>query len=194
MQRIQFKEIKRQAAEIMNLEGNAEKANELLNNHYKKMLEEEANFKASKINIIDENEKMSKIVPVEEEDIKFLFNYYQTIYRNRPEMTKEEPEPEKEFDFNINLEKYNPWDEYKQIYSGIYKKGKIHWLLKKMPEWKFLQIGEPNTTEDIASNPRNRFRSNMDDSIFNTIQIERYFDERLKKTGTFRGKSTAVRI
>ena len=109
-------------------------------------------------------------------------------------MTKVEPEPEKDYDFHINLDNYNPWDEYKQIYSGIYKKGKIHWLLRKMPEWKFLQIGETNTYEDTACNPRNRYRNNMDDSIFNAIQTERYFDERLMKTGNFRGRSTSIRI
>lgn len=129
-----------------------------------------------------------------DEDIEFLQNYFNVVYKNRPQMTREEPEVEKDYDFPIDLEKYNPWDEYKQIYSGIYKKGKIHWLLRKMPEWKFLQIGEPNTIDDITSNPRNRYRDNMDDSIFNTILTERYFDERAKKQGTFKGKSTTIRI
>lgn len=193
MQRIQFKEIKRQAAEIL-ASGDEEKANSLIQDHFNKMLQEEAIFKASKVNLINENEKMNKILFNNEEDVEFLRNYYNQIYKNRPVMTKEEPEAEKEYDFNINIDKYNPWDEYKQIYSGIYKKGKTHWLLRKMPEWKFLQIGEPNTVEDKASNVRNRYRDNMDDSIFNAVLTERYFDERLKKIGTFRGKSTSFRI
>ena len=194
MQRIQFKETKRQAAEIIRTEGNTEKAEELINKHFEHMQEEENKFKNSKVKIIDENEKMSKIVFTNDEDVEFLRNYYNVVYANRPEMTKEEADVEKDYDYHIDLNKYNPWDEYKQIYSGVYKKGKIHWLLRKMPEWKFLQIGTPNTYEDIATNPRNRLRNNMDDSIFSAMQTERYFDERLEKGGTFKGKSTAVRI
>ena len=158
------------------------------------MKEEEAEFKASKIKIINEEEKMSEVLLQSNEDVEFLENYYKIIYRNRPVMTKEESEPEKDYDFHIDINKYNPWDEYKKIYSGIYKKGKKHWLLKKMPEWKFLQIGEPYIVENIHSNPRNRLRDNMDDSIFNAILTERYFDERLMKTGNFRGRSTSIRI
>lgn len=194
MQRIQFKEIKRQAAEILRVDGDSEKANELINNHYDKMIEEEQIFKESKVNIIDESEKMLDILLMNNEDMEFMQKYYSTIYKNRPNMTKEEPEAEKEYDYNINIDKYNPWDEYKQIYSGIYKKGKVHWLLRKMPEWKFLQIGDPNTYEETATNPRNHMRDNMDDSIFNAIQTDRYFDERLKKEGLFKGKSTTIRI
>ena len=194
MQRIQFKEIKRQAAEVLKIEGDSEKANELINNHFQKMLKEEASFKASKVNLINESEKIDQILFNNEEDVEFFYNYYNNIYKNRPEMTKEEADPEKEYDFFVNLDKYNPWDEYKQIYSGIYKKGKIHWLLRKMPEWKFLQIGEVNTDEDKATNIRNRLRDNMDDSIFNVIGIDRYFEERLKKEGTYKGRSQAIRI
>jgi hypothetical protein len=158
------------------------------------MIQQEKEFKASRIKLIDESEKMLDIILMNEEDLEFIQNYYLTMYKNRPEMTKEEPEAEKDYDYFINIDKYNPWDEYKQIYSGIYKKGKVHWLLRKMPEWKFLQVGDVYTYEDTATNPRNRLRDNMDDSIFNTLQTDRYFEERLKKEGFFRGKSTTIRI
>jgi hypothetical protein len=158
------------------------------------MLEEEEDFKASKVRIIDETEYSQDLILTDQDDLDFLEKYNNIIRSNRPHMTKEEPEAEKDYDYHINTERYNPWDEYKQIYSGIYKKGKIHWLLRKMPEWKFLQVGDPLTYEDTATNPRNRHRDNMDDSIFNALLTERYFDERLKKEGLFRGKSTTIRI
>lgn len=109
-------------------------------------------------------------------------------------MTKEQPEPQKKFDFSIDLENYNPWDEYKNIYSGIYKKGKIYWLLHRMPEWRFLQIGDVVSDVDQATNPRNRLKSNMDDSIFNVISLDRYFQERETKEGRYRGRSQSIRI
>lgn len=194
MQRIKFKEVKRQAAEILQVEGDEQKANKLINDYFKQMQIEDANFRASRVTLINEEEKVNKIYFNNEEDIKFFMDYYENVYSKRPEMTKEDSEQEKDYDFFVDLERYNPWDEYKQIYSGIYKKGKTHWLLKKMPEWKFLQIGEVNADEDIATSVKNRLRGNVDDSIFTAIHTDRYFNERLKKEGTYRGRSQSIRI
>ncbi len=194
MQRLKFKEVKKQIAEILKKEGDEASVNKLLKDFSEKFKAEEASFLGSRIKLIDENEPVSKVLFREEEDLKFYEKYYNLVYLNRPEMTKEASESEKRFDFPIDADNYNPWDEYKLIYSGIYKKGKTHWLLSKMPEWKFLQIGDVSAYEDEATNPRNRLKSNMDDSIFNEITLERYFDERLMKKGTYRGRSQSIRI
>lgn len=194
MQRIRFKEVKKQIAEILQKEGDQSKVNKLLKEFSAQIKDEEDKFNLSKVNIIDESEPIPKVLFTDESDLKFFEKYYNLVYLKRPEMTKEESEAEKSFDFPIDSENYNPWDEYKNIYSGIYKKGKIYWLLSKMPEWKFLQIGDPQAMEDKTTNPNNRLKPNMDDSIFNILTIDRYFDERLYKTGTYRGKSQSIRI
>lgn len=194
MQRLKFKEVKKQIAEILQKDGDEALVNKLLKEFSEQFKASEASFLASRIKLIDESEPTSKVLFTDEEDLKFYEKYFNLVYLNRPQMTKEAAEGEKKFDFPIDAESYNPWDEYKSIYSGIYKKGKIHWLLSKMPEWKFLQIGDVSAFEDQATNPRNRLKPNMDDSIFNVLALERYFDERLRKEGTFKGKSTAIRI
>lgn len=194
MQRLQFKEVKKQIAEILKKDGDEAKVNKLLKEFSEKFNEEEASFLGSRIKVMDESEPVSKVLFTDEEDLKLYEKYYNLVYLNRPEMTKERAEGEKRFDFPIDPENYNPWEEYKSIYSGIYKKGKIHWLLSRMPEWKFLQIGEVSAYEDQATNPRNRLKSNMDDSIFNELSLDRYFEQRLKKNGTYKGRSQTIRI
>jgi len=194
MQRIKFKEVKKQIAEILKKDGDETQINKLLKEFSEQFKDEEAKFLASRINIIDETEEVPKVVFTSEEDYKFFEKYYNLVYLKRPEMTKEAVESDKRFDFPIDPENYNPWNEYKSIYSGIYKKGKIHWLLSNMPEWKFLQVGEISAIEDVATNPRNRLKPNMDDSIFNVLSLDRYFDERLMKQGTYRGRSQSIRI
>lgn len=194
MQRLKFKEVKKQIAEILAKEGDETKVNKLLKEFTEKFKEEEAQFLRSRINVVEESEPVAQMIFNDEEDLKFYEKYYNLVYLKRPEMTKEAPEPEKRFDFPIDAENYNPWEEYKSIYSGIYKKGKIHWLLSKMPEWKFLQIGEIKSEEENLTNPKNRLKPNMDDSIFNILTIDRYFDERQMKKGTYRGRSQSIRI
>lgn len=194
MQRLKFKEVKKQIAEILQKDGDTDKVNKLLKEYQEEYRKAESQFLGEQIKIINEDEEAPKALFLNDEDLKFFEKYYNNVYLKRPVMTKEDSEVEKEFNFSIDLENYNPWDEYKNIYSGIYKKGKIHWLLKRMPEWKFLQIGEVNSQEDQATNPRNRLKSNMDDSIFNVLTLDRYFEERQKKNGTYKGKSQSIRI
>jgi len=194
MQRLKFKEIKKQIAEILQKEGDEAKVNKMLKEFSEQFKVEEANFLANRIKVIDESEPVSQMLFLDEEDLKFYEKYYNLVYLKRPEMTKEAAESEKRFDFSIDPENYNPWDEYKSIYSGIYKKGKIHWLLSKMPEWKFLQIGNISTYEDNTTNPNNRLKPMMDDSIFNVLSIDRYFDQRLMKQGFYKGRSQSIRI
>jgi len=194
MQRLKFKEIKKQIAEILQKEGDEAKVNKMLKEFSEQFKVEEANFLANRIKVIDESEPVSQMLFLDEEDLKFYEKYYNLVYLKRPEMTKEAAESEKRFDFSIDPENYNPWDEYKSIYSGIYKKGKIHWLLSNMPEWKFLQIGNISTYEDNTTNPKNRLKPMMDDSIFNVLSIDRYFDQRLMKQGFYKGRSQSIRI
>lgn len=99
-----------------------------------------------------------------------------------------------DWDFEVDVENYDPWTEYKLIYKDLLKKGRAHFIIKSIPEWKFLQIGRPNSQEDNSFNSINPLRYNYRDSIFNIINQDRYFQERMTKAGTYKGKSQAVRI
>ncbi len=153
MQRLRFKEVKKQIAEILQKDGDETRVNKLLEEFADECKVEEENYRLNKVKVIDESEPAAKMLFTDDSDLKFFEKYYNLVYLKRPEMTKEEREGEISFDFPIDSENYNPWEEYKNIFSGIYKKGKIHWLLSRMPEWKFLQIGETSSMEDITTNP-----------------------------------------
>lgn len=143
-------------------------------------------------NIYDYNNKIALFF---ENDINALKEYYELIYRTRPEMIKVGKEQlNYDYDFNVNLNHYDPWEEYKLIYRDIFKRGKIYYILKSIPEWKFLQIGHPVTHEDDTQSKYNPIRINNRDSIFSLIQNERYFDEREERRGTYKYHSQAVRI
>lgn len=99
-----------------------------------------------------------------------------------------------DLDFDIDIDNYNPWEEYRMIYRDLFAKGKAYWIIKSMPDWKFLQIGSVESSEDNSVSQYNVKRTNMNDSIFNTIMTNRYFDERESKAGISRGKSHSIRI
>jgi hypothetical protein len=99
-----------------------------------------------------------------------------------------------DYDFEVDTANYDPWAEYKMIYKDILKKGRAYYIIKSIPEWRFLQISENNSFKDETSNINNHFRYNNRDSIFNILTIDRYFHERKTKEGLYKGKSQAIRI
>ncbi len=128
-------------------------------------------------------------------DKKALKEYYESIIKTRPEMVKESKlEFPYDDDFEVDLNNYDPWQEYKLIYKDLFKKGRAYYIIKSIPEWRFLQIGEPQGEEDKITHEINPKRYNNRDSIFNILTIDRYFQERGTRQGLYRGKSQAIRI
>jgi hypothetical protein len=107
---------------------------------------------------------------------------------------QQDPEFDYDMDYDIDVDNYDPWAEYKMIYKDIFTKGRAYWIIKSMPDWKFLQIGSVQSSNDESSSEYNFKRPNMNDSIFNTLMTSRYFEERESKAGKSRGKSQSIRI
>ena len=107
---------------------------------------------------------------------------------------QQDSELDYDLDFEIDVDNYDPWVEYKLIYRDIFAKGKAYWIIKSMPDWKFLQIGSVQSSDEEIISDYNYKRVNMNDSIFNTLMTSRYFDERYSKAGKARGKSQSIRI
>lgn len=153
------------------------------------------NFRKSQINLINEKETNKKFLNIFEEDKEFLRSYYDVVHLTRPNMIKQEDsEFDWDWDFEVDRDNYDPWTEYKMIYRDLFTKGKAYWIIKSMPDWKFLQVGQINSDEDISTNQYNPKRANMNDSIFNMMMTDRYFEERSSKRGIAKGKSQSVRI
>jgi hypothetical protein len=130
-----------------------------------------------------------------EGDKKALEAYYEAIILSRPEMVKEtKTEFSYDDDFEIDTSQYDPWTEYKLIYKDLFKNGRAYYIIKSIPEWRFLQIGEPRAEADDINLEINPKRYNNRDSIFNILTIDRYFNERATKDGLYKGKSQAIRI
>jgi hypothetical protein len=142
-------------------------------------------------NALDNN----KFLILFDSDKKALEQYYDTIIRTRPQMIKEtKSEFEYDDDFEVDLNNYDPWQEYKLIYKDLFKNGRAYYIIKSIPEWRFLQIGEPSSEEDNINNEINPKRYNSRDSIFTILSIDRYFQERRTKEGLYKARSQAIRI
>jgi hypothetical protein len=130
-----------------------------------------------------------------EGDRKALEEYYESIVKTRPEMVKEtKTEFPYDDDFEVDLNNYDPWQEYKMVYKDIFRNGRAYYIIKSIPEWRFLQIGQPEGEEDTINHEINPKRYNNRDSIFTILTIDRYFQERGTKEGLYKGKSQAIRI
>lgn len=155
----------------------------------------EKEFIASRVNVIDQSEPENQYLVLDNTDKEHLEKYYQYVHMERPQMLKyREDEFDYDFDFEIDTDNYDPWKEYGLIYRDIFRKGRAYWIIKSMPDWKFLQVGRPNGIENTSYSEHNFKRPNMNDSIFTMLTIERYFDERKSKDNLLKGKSQAIRI
>ncbi len=130
-----------------------------------------------------------------ENDENAMREYFENIVSTRPEMVKETAkEYPYDWDFEVDMDNYDPWKEYKMIYRDLFEKGRAHFILKSMPEWRFLQIQQPkgrNVDSISKFDPR---RPNHRDSIFEMITNDLYFNQREKKEGVYKEYSQSVRI
>jgi hypothetical protein len=142
-------------------------------------------------NIMDDKQ----VILLFENDKNALKEYFENIVQTRPEMIKETyPAYPYDWDFEIDVNNYDPWEEYKLIYKDLFQKGRKYYIIKSIPNWKFLEVGKAESfpVENVSEfNPK---RHNNRDSIFTMLTIEKWFEEREKKEGTYRGKSQAIRI
>jgi hypothetical protein len=159
------------------------------------LFQAEKQFVASRINVINQTEPERQYLILDESDKEHLEKYYNLVHAERPQMLKyKDDEYDYDFDFEVDTDNYDPWKEYQLIYRDIFRKGKAYWIIKSMPDWKFLQVGKPNSIAAITHSEYNFKRPNMNDSIFTLLTIERYFDERRSKANLLKGKSQAIRI
>jgi hypothetical protein len=130
-----------------------------------------------------------------ENDKNALKEYFDLVVSTRPEMVKEEKtEFAYDWDFDVDVNNYDPWQEYKMIYRDLFTKGRAYFIIKSIPEWKFLQVGTPVSNEEDSFSQFNPKRPNNRDSIFSMLTIDKYFHERMTKEGLSKDKSQAIRI
>lgn len=104
---------------------------------------------------------------------------------NQVELLKNNSEDEVSFDFPIDENNYDPWKEYKAIYSDLLKNGRKYYIVQSLPEWKFLQIRKPRYHMNENYNRISPDLPNMKDSIFHIYSIERYHRERHRKENKY---------
>ncbi len=194
-QRQKLKSIRKQLTEDLKTNKDVSQYNKKFADFRDELAQAEKDFIASRINVIDQSEPENKYLILDESDKEHLEKYYNLVHSERPQMLKyRDDEFEYDFDFEIDTDNYDPWKEYQLIYKDIFGKGRAYWIIKSMPDWKFLQIGKPDSVETVTHHENNYKRPNMNDSIFTQLTIERYFDERRSKANLLKGKSQAIRI
>ena len=128
-------------------------------------------------------------------DKQALKEYYEQVLVTRPKMHKERHyETDYDWDFEVDLDNYDPWVEYKMIYKDLFAKGRKYFILKSIPEWRFLQVGRTEGEDDESFSQTNPARYNHRDSIFNILTRDQYFHERMAKEGRYKGRSASIRI
>lgn len=178
--------------------GNVQNYKKKMADYSTKLQQAELDFKLKRVQIAAPHREVvesAKLV-LNETDKNALETYYNLIEKTKPKMIKEKrsDEYDYDFDFEVDMNNYDPWEEYKMIYKDLFAKGRSYFILKAIPEWRFLQVGRPVTKEDETVSPYNPKRFNNRDSIFTILTVDRYFHERERKEGTYKGKSQAIRI
>lgn len=195
--RRQFQILKKEITDEYIKTGNLQEYRKKLDEYSSNLQKAEHELKINSIQIADPNRQHGeeeKLI-LEEGDKNAMREYYELIYKTRPVMIKEsKDEFDYDFDFEIDTENYDPWKEYKMIYKDSFKKGRAYYILKSIPEWRFLMRGQPESTEDNLVSRYNPKRDNNRDSIFTILTVDRYFHERETKEGKYKGKSQAIRI
>lgn len=200
LQRIKFNQLKKEISEeflktqnLDDVKGKFEEFYEQMHKENAEFLFKNLQFAAPEIekNVFDDK----KLLMLFENDKHALKTYFENIVQTRPEMVKEQKyETPYDWDFEVDVEDYDPWKEYKLIYKDLFRNGRAYYIIKSIPEWRFLQIGRPESDHLDSISDFNPKRHNNRDSIFTMLTIERYFDEREKKEGLNRGHSQAIRI
>ena len=99
-------------------------------------------------------------------------------------------------DFEINEKAYDPWEEYKQTYKDLLKKGREYFIIQSIPEWKFLQLRKPTpkVLDELVDKAKGEKFRDHQDSIFEILALERYHYERHHKDNRFHQETQTHRI
>lgn len=190
---LELKQLKREIAILKENNSSEEEILERVNRFNQEVEKKIEEFKFSRVNLRGGAVDGNNLGDVEG-SLERYFQAYQNFQQSAPRMIKQEEEDlGYDFDFELDEENYDPWEEYRLTYRNIFKNGRKYYILKSIPEWKFLQIGRPKT-EVVDVNERYALRNNMKDSIFNILAAERYHDERHKKQNLNQGVSTTHKI
>lgn len=159
---------------------------------------DEYNFsKVNIVNSINDNEEGKEKLLVhstfEEEHLKKYFNF---LKKNEVSLLKKSDSEEKSFDFEVNPEKYSPWDEYRLVYGDLLTKGRAYFIIKSIPEWKFLQIRKPTpkVLDRLVDRRLGEHIRDIQDSVFEIAALERYHLERKTKVNRFHQEKQSHRI
>ena len=200
MQRLKFKNLKKLLADKYSKKIDLDEAEAEIEKFNNQLKEEDRQFLLENVTVAapDREENYlnnNKALLLFENDENVLREYYDLIVTTRPNMIKEtKTELPYDWDFEVDVNDYDPWNEYKMIYKDLLAKGRTYYILKSIPDWKFLQIGAPHSYEDDSMSQFNAKRANNRDSIFSMLTIDMYFHERLTKEGRYKGRSQAIRI
>ena len=179
---------------------NVDEAQNMMHNFYDEIKKDDIEYLKKNVNIAAPDVEANfldqkKNILLFDSDKQALKDYFDYVVSTRPQMFKEKTyEPSYDWDFEVDIDNYDPWTEYKLIYRDLFAKGRKYFILRSIPEWRFLQIGRAQGIEDETVSKTNPIRFNTRDSIFNILTQDRYFHERMTKEGRYKGRSASIRI
>lgn len=187
---LELKQFKKEISFLKENNSSEEEILEKINQFNQNVQDKIKDFKLSRVNL---RQDTSESQAGSDGSLERYLEAYQKFRASDPQMIKKQEDLGYDFDFELDEERYDPWEEYKLAYRDLFKNGRRYYIIKSIPEWKFLQIGRPKT-ENIEYNERYAPRHNMKDSIFNILAAERYHDERHRKENIHQGVSTTHKI
>ena len=162
------------------------------NTDSKKKLDE---FYLSNIKVVSEVKSNNTLLIHSDKEENHLKEYFNFLNKSKIELLKQEESEELDLAFEIDEKNYDPWEEYKLVYKDLLEKGRKHFIIQSIPEWKFLQVRKPNPLRaDPHYDEYGGERTRMDDSIFQIWSLERYHHERNTKENRFHQEKQTHRI
>lgn len=158
----------------------------------KKKLED---FHVSQIKVVNNTADSKSLLIHSDKEANHLREYFNFLNKSKVELLKPEESEDLDLGFEIDENNYDPWEEYKLIYKDLFEKGRKHFIIQSIPDWKFLQVRKPSP---LRADPHyDQFggeKTRMDDSIFQILALERYHHERNTKENRFNQEKQTHRI
>jgi hypothetical protein len=186
----------RKVHHLQNNNAGEDEISNVINNFNLLMKKKVDDYNLLKTKIINDEEIKEKLLihsNIEEEHLK---KYHSFLSNNQISMLKKSESIENSFDFEINPEKYDPWEEYKLVYGDLLTKGKAYFIIKTIPEWKFLQVRKPTpkVLDRLVDRRFGEHIRDIQDSVFEIAALERYHLERKTKVNRFQQEIQTHRI
>jgi hypothetical protein len=173
-----------------------EEISDLISSFNSLMTKKVDEYSLSKVSIVNDEEGKEKLLvhsSLEEEHLKKYFSF---LKKNEVSMLKKSDSEGKSFDFEVSHEKYSPWDEYRLLYGDLLTKGRAYFIIKTIPEWKFLQVRKPTpkVLDRLVDRRLGEHIRDIQDSVFEIAALERYHLERKTKVNRFHQDKQSHRI